>query len=509
MRGFASRPLRELRVLLLLVGAALLLMGPGSNRCLAHPGNIASALAKVQPDGTFQIRLRFDLLSYALGAVPHTINDDPMNALLDGPPADLDRRLVEAKERFRQSFRVGKSGPEAIDSLTFPTTGEVLLSVKGMRNRLPVMGSVTLTGHLPPGTRNISFQFDETLGTIVLTTEFPYQEPLSEPVEAGEFSEEHRIPTPEAVAKAAADFRTPAVPSVPTVKAPQAAPEPDRKRVAQTATVAAKQPDDTLLSAPLRTVSTPTSPALPPTQIATRLQEPASGAMTGTAGTYLPATPAPTAAVAETKPVAEEAGAAKVDKQEPTPVVRWLTHVGRYIKMGYTHILPEGVDHILFVVGLFLLSTQVSALVKQVTAFTIAHSLTLALSLYGVVHLPAAFVEPAIAASIAFVAVENLFVKEMKSGRLAIVFGFGLIHGLGFAEALQSLGLQQNNLLTALFGFNIGVELGQLTVVIAAVLLAGKFRNHPNYRKFVVMPASFLIAATALFWMVQRIFFPG
>lgn len=173
--------------------------------------------------------------------------------------------------------------------------------------------------------------------------------------------------------------------------------------------------------------------------------------------------------------------------------------------MGYEHILPEGVDHILFVLGLFLLSTRTKSLLQQVTAFTIAHSLTLALSLYGVVHLPATIVEPIIAASIAFVAIENLFTTEMKSWRLAVVFGFGLIHGLGFAAALQELGLRHSDLLTALIGFNVGVELGQLSIVALAFLLVGRFRNHPNYRKYVVIPGSLAIAAMAIFWLFQRI----
>ncbi len=173
--------------------------------------------------------------------------------------------------------------------------------------------------------------------------------------------------------------------------------------------------------------------------------------------------------------------------------------------MGYVHILPEGTDHILFVVALFLLSTQIKPLLQQITAFTIAHSLTLALSVYGWVRLPASIVEPIIAASIAFVAVENLFTKNVKAWRIVLVFGFGLIHGLGFASALQEAGLRKDNLLTPLLGFNIGVECGQLTVVAAAFLLVGWSRNRPDYRKYVVLPGSILIALTALFWTFQRL----
>ena len=238
-------------------------------------------------------------------------------------------------------------------------------------------------------------------------------------------------------------------------------------------------------------------------------------------GTQIPAaplrtapSPSPTAAPLAPSPP-EKPGLAVAVALRPVPMPKraaqkpallvWLMHFVLYVKMGYLHILPEGVDHILFILGLFLLSTQMKTLLKQVTAFTVAHSLTLGLSLYGWIHLPASVVEPIIAASIAFVAIENLFTSEAKPWRLGMVFGFGLIHGLGFASALQEAGLNQHNLFTGLLGFNVGVELGQLTVVTAAFLLVGQFRNHANYRKFVVLPGSLAIAATALFWTVERI----
>jgi hypothetical protein len=172
--------------------------------------------------------------------------------------------------------------------------------------------------------------------------------------------------------------------------------------------------------------------------------------------------------------------------------------------MGFTHILPEGTDHILFVLGLFLLSTKGKDLLKQVTAFTIAHSLTLGLSLYGVVHLPSSIVEPIIAGSIVFVAVENMVTKEVKPWRIFVVFGFGLIHGLGFATALHEVGLARGDYLTGLVGFNLGVEGGQLTVVAAAYVLVGWFRKDDRYRAYVAIPASIGIALVAAFWTIQR-----
>ena len=132
--------------------------------------------------------------------------------------------------------------------------------------------------------------------------------------------------------------------------------------------------------------------------------------------------------------------------------------VRQYLWLGYTHILPKGLDHILFVLGLFLLSPRLKTLLLQVTAFTIAHSITLGLSMYGIVSLPPRVVEPLIALSIAYVAIENLLTRELKPWRVALVFMFGLLHGLGFAGVLRELGLPRDEFLTALLTFNLGVE---------------------------------------------------
>src|SRR4029077_2261691 len=132
-------------------------------------------------------------------------------------------------------------------------------------------------------------------------------------------------------------------------------------------------------------------------------------------------------------------------------------HVARDVGLGFTHILPNGLDHILFVLGLFFLTTNIRSVLAQVTAFTVAHSITLGLALYGIVSLPAAVVEPLIALSIAYVAIENLVTTDLKPWRLALVFAFGLLHGMGFAEALSHLELPRSEFLTTLVGFNAGV----------------------------------------------------
>ncbi|MEO8275876.1 MAG: HupE/UreJ family protein, partial [Thermoanaerobaculia bacterium] len=133
--------------------------------------------------------------------------------------------------------------------------------------------------------------------------------------------------------------------------------------------------------------------------------------------------------------------------------------------------------------------------------------LTLAASIYGVVHLPSSIVEPLIALSIAYVAIENLVTSELKPWRPLLVFGFGLLHGLGFAGVLTDLGLPRARFLTALLSFNGGVELGQLTVIASAWLLLGAwFSKRPWYRRRVVVPGSLAIAAVGIYWFIERTF---
>ncbi len=187
------------------------------------------------------------------------------------------------------------------------------------------------------------------------------------------------------------------------------------------------------------------------------------------------------------------------------PRTAWQVVV-QYVELGFTHILPKGLDHILFVLGLFLLSTRWKPLLIQVTSFTIAHSITLALSIYGVFSLPPSIVEPLIALSIAYVAVENILTTELHAWRPFVVFGFGLLHGMGFAGVLQEIGMPRSEFLAALVSFNVGVELGQLAVItLVFVLLGAWFRHKPWYRQRIVIPASALIAATGLYWTVERI----
>ncbi len=194
----------------------------------------------------------------------------------------------------------------------------------------------------------------------------------------------------------------------------------------------------------------------------------------------------------------------------PPPPVGRVGTAWRYLALGFTHIVPHGLDHMLFVIGIFLLSGRLRTVLWQVSAFTVAHSITLGLSIYGLIAVPPAVVEPLIAVSIAYVAIENVLVRELKPWRIALVFAFGLLHGMGFAGALKELGLPRSEFLTALLTFNVGVEAGQLAVIAAAFLLVGwQCGNRAWYRSRVVVPASVLIACTAVYWTVERVGFRG
>lgn len=189
----------------------------------------------------------------------------------------------------------------------------------------------------------------------------------------------------------------------------------------------------------------------------------------------------------------------------PPPPATWTQTAWQHLTLGFTHILPNGLDHMLFVISLFLLSARWRPLLLQITTFTIAHSITLGLTMYGLVALPARLVEPMIAVSIAYVAIENLLTSELKPWRVALVFSFGLLHGMGFAGVLRDIGLPRAQFLTALLSFNVGIEAGQLSVIAIAALVVWHWRrNPPAYRRLIVQPASVVIALVAVFWTLQR-----
>jgi len=177
-----------------------------------------------------------------------------------------------------------------------------------------------------------------------------------------------------------------------------------------------------------------------------------------------------------------------------------------WIIAGFKHILPLGVDHIFFILGLFFLQPKWKPLLWQTSAFTIAHTITLALVVLGVFTLSPKIVEPMIALSIAYVGIENLWVKELKPWRVGLVFALGLLHGMGFASVMKELELPKDQLIQPLVGFNLGVECGQITVLASAFALTFWFIKKPAF--FTVRKvASAIIGLTGLYWTVERIWF--
>jgi hypothetical protein len=189
-------------------------------------------------------------------------------------------------------------------------------------------------------------------------------------------------------------------------------------------------------------------------------------------------------------------------EKAPTQHVVWY-----YLQLGIQHIIPEGFDHILFVVSLCLLSTKIKTILWQATAFTVAHSITLALSMKNIIVAPGAIVEPIISLSIMFVAIENILLTKLKPWRVLVVFMFGLIHGMGFASSLNEIGLPRNNFYTSILSFNAGVEIGQMIVISAVFLLIIiPFKKYKTYRLRVVYPVSIMISLIAGYWTIGRIF---
>lgn len=179
----------------------------------------------------------------------------------------------------------------------------------------------------------------------------------------------------------------------------------------------------------------------------------------------------------------------------------------KYLQAGFLHIIPLGFDHILFITCVFFLNSSLKKIVLQASMFTLAHSFTLALSMYGIINPPANIVEPLIALSIAFLAIENIFSDKVKPWRLVAVFIFGMIHGMGFAGALAGMGMPRYAFANALISFNVGVEAGQLTIIMALYLCVSQvFSSRTWYRRAIVIPISLAIAAVAAYWTFERIF---
>jgi len=184
-----------------------------------------------------------------------------------------------------------------------------------------------------------------------------------------------------------------------------------------------------------------------------------------------------------------------------------------YIILGMEHIVPKGLDHILFIFGVFFFAVKLKPLLWQVTMFTLAHSLTLILASLKMVFIPASIIEPLIALSIGYVAFENIFQRQgefhsrSNAIRYAVIFFFGLIHGLGFAFVLEDIGLPTGQLILSLLSFNIGVEIAQIGLVVLAYILMFYPSKQLWYRKAIQIPCSLVIGLIGIYWFFERVFF--
>jgi hypothetical protein len=177
----------------------------------------------------------------------------------------------------------------------------------------------------------------------------------------------------------------------------------------------------------------------------------------------------------------------------------------QYLIFGFTHVIPYGFDHILFILSLFFLNSNLKSVIIQCSVFTLAHSLSLGITAAGYIMPNEAIIEPLIALSILFTAVENIVHNKVNSWRILVIFVFGIIHGMGFASALKEVGLQKGFFINSLLFFNIGVEIGQITIILLAYFLIAKWTNKKVwYTTRVVYPVSALIGSIALYWMIER-----
>lgn len=210
---------------------------------------------------------------------------------------------------------------------------------------------------------------------------------------------------------------------------------------------------------------------------------------------------------------------AEIDRSDPNTYSPLLDKTGvslspvmagvQFAEVGVRHILPGGLDHILFVLALFLGASTFRSLIIQMSAFTLAHTVTLGLTAAGIINPPASIVEPLIALSIAVIAIETLLKVNYAKWRLLIIFVFGLFHGMGFAGFIKDIGLPAQQFWSSLIGFNIGVEIGQLAVVLAAALIAWPIKyklsgGRLTYHRAVVGPCSIVIAIVGLWWFLER-----
>ncbi len=417
----------------------------------AHPalGTVVSVHVVQTPDGPMvEAVVLHDALAYALNDTSVRVSDPQMRGLLEGPREELAAALQDGRERFASGFWIEVDGERlAIELAVAPTVEHVdQWRQDSPAMPLPCKGEFVARARLPRDARGIRVRAPEVFDQIILSVSVPGHEVVFMPVAAGEESPTFDVRLA-GLDKDAADEDA----------ADEGAADED----------AAETGDEVDGS---------------------RDGEAREGeAREGEARVHT--------AVASTPPLLAD------EDDGPS----WLEVAWRYAVLGFHHIVPQGHDHELFILGLFLLNTRVRDVLWQTTAFTIAHTCTLSLATLGLVAAPSWIVEPIIAASIAFIAIENMVTKRVSPWRPAVAFLFGLVHGMGFASGLVEIGMPADQLATAIIGFNVGVEGGHLLILAAAYATLGWWRERTWYRGYVAIPLSAIIAAIAVYWLVERV----
>ena len=190
-----------------------------------------------------------------------------------------------------------------------------------------------------------------------------------------------------------------------------------------------------------------------------------------------------------------------------TNLISNFKNLSNFFVLGIQHIIPKGLDHILFIFGLFLFSLSIKKLITQITIFTIAHSITLIFVSLSLININPQIVEPIIALSIVYVGIENIFKNYIKEYfRYIVILFFGLLHGLGFALVLSDIGYRSSTLFLNLISFNIGIEVAQISIILFLYIFIGiKFSTNKYYRRVFQIPSSILIALIGLYWFFERI----
>lgn len=424
--------------------AAVLCLGRGAE---AHPPVATAAIVKISPSGEVDLTLTHDVLAFALNDQSQNIPDGPMFELLNGPPDVLAASLRESATRFESLCVLNADGERVpLRVVAYPSVSDVYeVKVKKATYPLPIKLELHATATIPMASTSMKIRFPEMLGIVVLTIDRPHEEPVALPLEPNEVS-----------------------------------------------------PDFTVSLRP-RGSHSPTFQGLVDS----------SNTIHGATGGQDAGESASATGDAPDSASSADSRSAGLPHKNAAPKssdgTGWTSVFARFTLLGFEHIIPGGPDHALFVLGLFLLSPRPRPVIMQISAFTLAHTITLTLTSLNIIGLSPNIVEPTIAASVAFIGIENLCTTKVHAWRSGVAFLFGLVHGMGVASAFNEAGFPPGQLVSSLAAFTVGVECGHLAILAAAFLLLGWTSKKTWYRGRIAIPLSLVISLLALVWLAQRL----